>query len=386
MTKIGQKMSLYKGLDMAKTDWPYTVSDMQHGKKRWFFRKLLEKTPDGKKRFKRVRLTWNGTPITQADENTERFRLAYEAAKAAFETEAPKVSKPQKGTLGDLIRQYQLDPASSWHELASRTQYVRSGILAKIDQDHGDKSAAGMTSRHVIAGRNQRKDTPAQANSIIKTLRVLYDYGIEAGVVTHNPARDVKLLKGNKDGFHTWSIEEQSIFEAKHPVGTMGRLAYDLLIYTGQRRSDVIRMGPNSIRADGIHVKQIKTGISLVIPLHPTLRETIAATETGETTFLITQFGKPFTDNGFGNFMRKRCDEAELNHCSSHGLRKAAASRLAEAGCTANEIMSITGHTTLKEVSRYTAEFERKKSAVRAMSKLQNEASANVIPLKRKEA
>jgi uncharacterized Zn-binding protein involved in type VI secretion len=53
-----------------------------------------------------------------------------------------------------------------------------------------------------------------------------------------------------------------------------------------------------------------------------------------------------------------------------HGIRKAAAARLAEAGCTANESASITGNKTLKEVSRYTAGAEQRKLAESAMARL----------------
>src|SRR3546814_13065565 len=90
-------------------------------------------------------------------------------------------------------------------------------------------------------------------------------------------------------------------------------------------------------------------------------------------TFLVTEYGKPFTANGFGNWMRDRCDEAGLPQCSSHGLRKAMAKRLAEAGCSVNEIMSITGHATAGEVIRYTNEAQNKVLADHAMDAPQHD-------------
>src|SRR3546814_15226468 len=90
-------------------------------------------------------------------------------------------------------------------------------------------------------------------------------------------------------------------------------------------------------------------------------------------TFYVTEYGKPFTDNGIGNWMRDRCDEAGLPQCSSHGLRKAMAKRLAEAGCSVNEIMSITGHATEGEVIRYTKEAQKKVLADHAMEALQHD-------------
>ncbi len=96
----------------------------------------------------------------------------------------------------------------------------------------------------------------------------------------------------------------------------------------------------------------------------------------------MTEFGKPFTANGFGNRFRKWCDAASLPNCSAHGLRKAASARLAELGCTDHEIMAITGHQTLKEVARYTAAANRKRLAESGMAKFaQGETGNESVPL-----
>ncbi|MFD1988340.1 tyrosine-type recombinase/integrase [Mesorhizobium newzealandense] len=97
-----------------------------------------------------------------------------------------------------------------------------------------------------------------------------------------------------------------------------------------------------------------KKPISLEIPIHPRLQLTIDNSPCGDLTFLMTEFNRGFTSNGFGNWFRKRCDEAELPQCSAHGLRKAASSRMADRGATEHQIMSMTGHQTSKEVIRYT--------------------------------
>jgi integrase len=82
---------------------------------------------------------------------------------------------------------------------------------------------------------------------------------------------------------------------------------------------------------------------------------------------LVTEFGAPFTAAGFGNWFRDRCNEAGLKHCSFHGLRKAAATRLAEAGCTTEQIKAVTGHATLKEVGRYTKAADQARLARQAL-------------------
>ena len=106
------------------------------------------------------------------------------------------------------------------------------------------------------------------------------------------------------------------------------------------------------------------------IPLHPDLAAIIEATPSGHLTFLITQYGKPFTASGFGNKFKDWCRQADLPHCSAHGLRSATAVRLAERGASPHEIMAITGHRTLEEVEHYTRAAGMKKLADSAMARL----------------
>ena len=84
-----------------------------------------------------------------------------------------------------------------------------------------------------------------------------------------------------------------------------------------------------------------------------------------------TEYGKPFTAAGFGNWFRTRCDEAGLSNCSAHGLRKAAANALAVAGATTQEIMAVTGHESLAEVERYTKSADQKRRAESAMRRVE---------------
>jgi integrase len=103
--------------------------------------------------------------------------------------------------------------------------------------------------------------------------------------------------------------------------------------------------------------------------VHPDLKTVIDATPCDHLTFVTTAHGKSFTPAGFGNRFRDWCDQAGLNHCSAHGLRKAAAARLAERGATAHEIMAITGHRSLEEVERYTRAARQGKLADSGMAK-----------------
>jgi integrase/recombinase XerD len=166
--------------------------------------------------------------------------------------------------------------------------------------------------------------------------------------------------------------DEVEQFRAKHPIGSKARLALESL-YTGGRREDAVRLGPQNVRSGRVHFTQAKNEhrapIKVDIPLHPNLGAAIAATRSEHLTFLVTGHGRPYTPSGFGDAMRDWCDQANLRHCSAHGLRKACATALAEAGATAHEIASVTGHQSLEEIERYTRDASRKLLADRAMSK-----------------
>jgi integrase len=152
-------------------------------------------------------------------------------------------------------------------------------------------------------------------------------YAVDVGLRQDNPAAAVKLPNLKTDGYHSWSEAEIEQFEAYHGPGTRARLALNLLLYSGQRRGDVVRMGRQHIRDGFMHIRQQKTDAELAIPVHPKLAAIIAETSADHLTLLTTQGGKPFSAAGFGNWFRDRCDKAGLQHCSAHGLRKAAACR-----------------------------------------------------------
>ena len=84
----------------------------------------------------------------------------------------------------------------------------------------------------------------------------------------------------------------------------------------------------------------------------------------------LTGVARRFTPAGFGNWLRARCEEAGLHHCSAHGLRKACATALAEGGASTHEIAAVTGHTSLEEIERYTRAAQKKMMADAAIAKL----------------
>jgi integrase len=216
---------------------------------------------------------------------------------------------------------------------------------------------------------------PASANNWLVLLKRMTAFGLAQDLMAHDPARDVPFLRRKSAGLHSWTEGEIAQFETRHPVGSKARLALGLLLYTAQRRGDVLVMGPQHVRNGVVHVRQNKTGTTLEIELHTDLKAILDATPTEHLTFLTTAYGKPFSPGGFSNWFRDRVVEAGLPpKCTAHGLRKAAARRLAEAGCSANVIAAVTGHRSLREVERYTKAADQARLARQGIAAISKRA------------
>ena len=286
----------------------------------------------------------------------------------------PGASRTKVGTVGALAVAYLT--SAPFRSLAVTTQQTYRGIIESFRAEHGDKRVALLQREHIARLISKKAATPAAANNLLRMLRTLMQFAVNEGIRGDDPTTGVKPVKGRFEGFHTWTEDEIATYEAKHPIGTRARLALGLLLFSAQRRGDVVRMGRQHVRDGVLAIRQQKTGTLVEIPVHPKLAEIIEATPNDHLTFLVTEFGKSFSPAGFGNLFRNWCREAGLpDVCSAHGLRKAASRRLAEAGCTAHEIMAITGHKTLKEVTRYTAAVDRKLLGESAMAKIRNRTS-----------
>lgn len=196
-------------------------------------------------------------------------------------------------------------------------------------------------------------------------------HAIISGLRADDPTVGVPAPKYRSGGFYTWTEDDIAAFEARHPIGTPARLALALLLYTAQRRADVVQMGRQHLRDGLLHLRQSKTGRQLAIPLHPELQAVLDATPASNLTFLTTRNGRTFQPDSFTHCFKRRCQEAGLPpRASVHGLRKAACRRLAELGCSASVIAAISGHATLREVSRYTAAADQVRLARQGMEAL----------------
>jgi integrase len=297
---------------------------------------------------------------------SSEFMTAYQTA-----LEGPQLVGAGRNKAGSLAQAVSLYFTSlEFRACADSTQTMRRSILERLREHHGDKAVAQMPQQFVTSSLSNMK--PHAARNAFGALRALMQFAVKHGLCPNDPTQGIRLPRPKSDGFHCWTEEQIAAFEAHHPIGTMPRLAFALLLYTGQRRGDALRMGRQHISRDVLTVKQAKTGTSLQIPLHPDLKTVIDATPIRDLTFVVTERGEPFRSGAnFSNFFRQWCDEAGLpKQCTAHGLRKAACRRLAEAGCSANEIAAISGHATLKEVERYTKAADQQRLARAAMARV----------------
>jgi integrase len=313
-------------------------------------------------------------PVALPDQKDPSFLSAYQAALAAT-APVPKVSRVAPGSFEALSRGYA--GSAKFKQLGASTKAVYRRIIDDLCRRHGDKSVAMIQANHIRRMLDAKAETPAAANHLLRTLRALMKHAVQEGIRQDDPTQGVDRLKEAGEGAETWTEEDIAAFEARWAPGSRPRLALALLLCTGQRRSDVVRMGRQHVKDGVIEVRQVKTGAHLFIPLHPELAAAIA-TETGRLTFLVTEAGKPFTANGFYMRFRGWVEAAGLPAGRSpHGLRKTAARRLAEGGCTAHQIAAITGHRTLAEVQRYTRAADQVRMARDAVGHLGRPQTAN---------
>jgi integrase len=304
----------------------------------------------------------------------------YAAALDGFRAQTTDIGAERTipGSFNALVVSYYRSP--EFRELAEISQRNRRNVIERFRAEHGDKPIARLERAHIQNFISAKANTPAAANVLLKTLRLLLNHAVFIGMIPTNSAVGVRGFRSKSDGHHTWTEEEVAQFVAHHPSGSTARRALCLLLYTAQRKSDVARMGWQHIQGDTIAVRQQKTNTALLIPLHPELAAELAVAPRTNLAILTTERGTPFSSGGFGMYFRKCCDEAGLPQCSAHGLRKLAATRLANANCTPDQIKAITGHKTLSEVAHYTRAADQLRLARQAFSKLQGaEAGTGIV-------
>jgi integrase len=295
---------------------------------------------------------------------SEDFMRQYAAALEREDVNRAQIGATKRtlpGSFSALCVSYYKSP--EFRGLKASTQRVRRNVLERFRAEHGHRLLKDLQSGHIRRIIGAKVNTPEAGNNLLKVLRVVLDYAVSESMIAGNPAIHVKRYTSKGEGIHTWTEAEVAQFEARFPVGSKPRLALALMLCTAQRRGDIVRMGWQHLQGDSIAVRQEKTDSPLLIPIHHELAHALASVPRTNLTFLITERGRPFTSASFGNWFRKRCNEAGLPQCSAHGLRKCAATRLADAGCSLHQIMAVTGHKSMSSVAPYTKRADQARLA-----------------------
>ena len=276
--------------------------------------------------------------------DTPEFWAEYNAAlQGTAAPDARKKTKPH--TLAWALERYR--SRSSWAALAPATRKQRENVFRKVVETAGDEPLSSIDHQTIREGRERRADRPHAANNFLKAMRGFFGWAKDESLVVDDPTKGVKLLAGRNDklGFHTWTEDEIARFERRWPIGTRERLALDLLLYTGLRRGDLVRLGREHITKNAAGealfvIRTEKTGEEAYPPLLPVLASTIDATPVGDGTFLTTKRGTPFVKESFGTWFRLACRAAGCPG-SAHGLRKAGAIRVAENGASVPQLNAL---------------------------------------------
>lgn len=277
---------------------------------------------------------------------------------------ADKQTRVKDRTFNRLSLEFYNSPG--FKKLAASTRRAYRSNLNGFLEQYGHLPVAGVKFQHVNKIIGDMDDRPGAANNLLKRLREMFKLAKRLEWIDRDPSEGVSFYRLGE--IHTWTDDEIAQFCKRWKPGTTQRLAFMVQLHTGQRNSDVVK---EPWPRDGeIRVTQIKTGAHLWIPVMPELAQELALHPVRHALILATDSGRPRSTAGYGNMMRAAIRAAKLPaRCTPHGLRKAAAAHLAEAGCTTREIMAITGHATLAEVERYTRAVDQRRLAKDATAK-----------------
>ncbi len=291
-----------------------------------------------------------------------------------------------------LLTEYLQSPHFRGLAPASQDPYRR--VLAKWvrDEQLGAQDVAALT-RAQLEG-HLAKCSQGATHFRLKRVRVLLRFAIERRYRDDDPTIGVRC-KPIGDEHHTWTDEEIELYRERWALGTRQRLGFELALCTSQRRTDLAAMRWDHLVAGRIAVRQSKTGVALLLPVHPELQAALDKVPKGQRKgSMLPRLDRPkggkLTPEGLGNLFAEWIDAAGLpQRCVLHGLRKACCRRLAEAGCSEKEIASISGHRTLGEIARYTRAASQERLASVAMQRIaapRGSAPPGVSPVQERDA
>jgi len=301
----------------------------------------------------------------------EGFATAYDALLARIKANPLLVGSNVEfmpGSLAWAIGRFLASPLYSERAETTRRNYRR--VLDQLREGWGAGLLRDLQPRHVRKIRNDiAGKSKSGADIAMSLISALWEFATEQlGLeLDADPTHGVKRVHKVAHEHEPWPAEliERFLREARPSL----RWAVRLVLYTGQRRSDLVKMKWSQFDGEFIEVRQQKTGALLSIPCHQTLRAELAKMPRVAETILVGDRGAPISSITLGAAVRAQLRQMGAAGYSIHGLRKNAAVGLADAGCNVMEIAAITGHKTLGMVEHYSKRRNQRLHARAAMYK-----------------
>lgn len=299
----------------------------------------------------------------------EAFWAEYHAA-IAGEPLGGAPAKPGAGSLAWLWDRYR--DSGAWDELNTSTRRQRENLMRRVLEQSGKAPFSSINRKSIAAGVLAREKTPVQARKFLDAMKGLFRWALRAEHVHQDPTAGVDPPKRKKTkGFPAWTLDDVDAYQAHWPIGTRQRVWLDVLLYTGLRRGDAVRIGKQHVRDGVARIRTEKSGedVTVTLPVLPVLQATLDAGPIGDLAWICGERGGPLVKEAFGNEFSQAARAAGVRK-SAHGVRKIAAQTAARNGATVHQLMAIFGWITIAQAEVYTREADRERMSSDAIGTL----------------
>lgn len=298
--------------------------------------------------------------------DSPEFKAAYDAA---IRGEAPQRhgAMGRSGSLKWLYERYR--ESEAWLSLSASTRKQREAIFANVMAKGGDEPFRAVRRKNIEASKDARKS--GAALHFLSAMRGLFQWAKANEHVEIDPTEGVKYptKKRASTGYPAWTDDDIDAYEKRWGPRTKERVWLHLLLYTGLRCGDAVKIGRQHVRDGVATIRTEKTGTDVTIPILPALAKTLKEGPCGDLAFICGARGEPLKKSSFGEAFAEAAKKAGVAK-TAHGVRKAGATRAAENGATVSELEAIFGWQGGRMASVYTRSADRAKLAKGAASKL----------------